>query len=270
MERSFENGNRLSVLIVDDEETSRRSIWRLLENDADVMHVAEAVDGPSAVEAIRDTVPDLVFMDVQMPGFDGFEVLARIELRPLPAVIFVTAYDEYALSAFDAHAVDYLLKPFSDGRFAESLEQAKSHIRAREAAEFNQRLIGLLTFHTGCAGSGSVHPMYLREIVVKSPERVKLIDVGTVDWIEARGDYLVYHAGGQQYMVRGTMTNIEMRLDPCRFFRIHRSVIVNLKRVKELQPYFHGDYAVILHDGSELRLSRRRREKLSALLGQPI
>lgn len=264
----------MRTLIVDDEEPARSGIRRLLEADPEIEIIGEAANGPDAVTIINERAPDLVFLDVQMPGVDGFEVLARVRTDPLPVVIFVTAYDEYALRAFQVHAFDYLLKPYSDGRFAEALLRAKRHIADREATDLSRRLLQLLADRNSDSRLAAPSPMqqhdHIQEVVVKSRDRVTFLDVATIAWIEASGDYLLLHTGQGFHRVRGTVGDMEKKLNPRQFFRVHRSTIVNLKHIKELQPYFHGDYLVIMRDGTKLKLARRRREKLGELMRQTI
>ena len=261
----------LRVVIVDDEPLARRTLRVLLEPEDGVEVVGEAGNGAEALEAIAAASPDLVFLDVQMPEMDGFEVLNALGPQRTPAVVFVTAFDEHAVRAFDAEAADYLLKPFDDERFHRALARARARISDGRVRELASRLAQMLS-----PASPSPVPLpspaqqYAERIVVKKNSRVTLLDVQTVDWIEA-ADYVVrIHAGGAVHVLREPITELEARLDPRRFFRIHRSTIVNLSSVKELQPLFHGEYVVIMRDGAELRLSRARRDRLQQLLGARI
>jgi len=271
------------VVIVDDEPLARRTLRVLLEPEAGVEVVAEAGNGAEALDAIAATAPDLVFLDVQMPEMDGFEVLNALGPERTPAVIFVTAFDEHAVRAFDAEAADYLLKPFDDERFARALARARARIGDGRVRELASRLARMLSPDSPAphlpspspsspspAAEAGDAPRFAERIVVKRNSRVTLLDVQTVDWIEA-ADYVVrIHAGGAVHVLREPIADLERRLDPRRFFRIHRSTIVNLASVKELQPLFHGEYVVIMRDGSELRLSRARRDRLQQLLGARI
>jgi len=271
------------VVIVDDEPLARRTLRVLLEPEAGVEVVAEAGNGAEALDAIAATAPDLVFLDVQMPEMDGFEVLNALGPERIPAVIFVTAFDEHAVRAFDAEAADYLLKPFDDERFARALARARARIGDGRVRELASRLARMLSPDSPAphlpspspsspspAAEAGDAPRFAERIVVKRNSRVTLLDVQTVDWIEA-ADYVVrIHAGGAVHVLREPIADLERRLDPRRFFRIHRSTIVNLASVKELQPLFHGEYVVIMRDGSELRLSRARRDRLQQLLGARI
>jgi two-component system, LytTR family, response regulator len=228
--------------------------------------IGECGDGAAALEAIRRLRPDLVLLDVQMPELDGFEVLRRLDRSELPAVIFITAYDQFAVSAFDVHAVDYLVKPFDDARFAEAIARARTAIRGARADEVSERLAGLLEQ----LGGGPPADEWLSRIVVKTGGRVVLVRVEDIDWIEA-ADYCVkLHVQGKIHVLRESLLTLESRLNPARFFRIHRSGIVNLDRITELQPFFRGEHIVLLRDGSKLKLSRNRRRELEARLGQPL
>ena len=269
----------LRVVIVDDEPLARRTLRVLLEPEEGVEIVAEAGNGAEALEAVAATSPDLVFLDVQMPEMDGFEVLNALGPERTPAVIFVTAFDEHAVRAFDAEAADYLLKPFDDERFRRALSRARARIGDARVRDLASRLARMLSptspishppISQAQETAAGPFPAYAERIVVKKNSRVTLLDVRTVDWIEA-ADYVVrIHAGGAVHVLREPIAELEQRLDPRRFFRIHRSTIVNLGSVKELQPLFHGEYVVIMRDGAELRLSRARRDRLQQLLGARI
>lgn len=246
----------VKVAIVDDEPLAREGLRTLLTGDRDVEVVAECADGQAAIEAIRRTKPDIVFLDVQMPDLDGFDVLRALAGEPLPAVIFVTAYDKYALKAFEVHAVDYLLKPFHDERFAEALARAK----ARRGENMTERIARLLDERK---------PKVMR-VLVKTGGRVLFIRADEIDWIEAADYYVKLHVAGKVHMLRESMAALEARLDPDVFFRVHRSAIVNLERVRELQPFSRREHVLVLRDGTRLRLTRSRRERLAALLGQRL
>jgi two-component system, LytTR family, response regulator len=263
---------RIRALLVDDEAAALRGLRLLLKEDSDVEIVGECRSGQEALAAIRGATPDLVFLDVQMPGLNGFDVLARLDQQRMPLIVFVTAYDRYALKAFEAHALDYILKPFTDRRFHQVLARAKSQIRRADLAAAAERIEELLKERRAVVNANvdRTASKYLEHLAIKTDERVVLIDVSTIDWIEANNDYVVVHTAGQQHPVRERMKDMETRLDPKRFVRIHRSSIVNVARIRELQPYFHGDYVVIMNDGTRLRLSRGRRDCLSSIIGRPL
>lgn len=249
----------IRAVIVDDEPLARERIRSLVGQEPDLEVAGEAGDGQAAVELIRREKPDLVFLDVQMPGLDGFGVLQALGEAVPPAVIFVTAYDQYALQAFDVHALDYLLKPFNSRRFKKAVLRARTELTREHTPEVNERLLSLLEG----LRSGRRPP---ERIVLKSAGRVSFLKVDEVDWVEAEGNYVRLHVGAHSHLLRETMKNIESRLDPDRFIRIHRSTIVNTDRIKELHPLFHGEYAVILRDGTRLTASRGPDNKLRRLL----
>jgi two-component system, LytTR family, response regulator len=261
--------NPLRTLIVDDEALARDTLRRLLARDPDIEVVGDCAGGEDAVLRIRETEPDLVFLDVQMPEVDGFEVLRRARPGPAPAVVFVTAYDAYAVRAFEAEALDYLLKPFDDERFYRTLGRAKARVRERRVHRLTDRLVRELGEVAPAAEPPAAEPpaAFAERIAVKAEGRVLFVRVDEVDWIEA-ADYCVrVHAGGRVHVVREPLRELEARLDPTRFFRIHRSALVNVSRIRELQPHFHGEYVVVMPDGARLRLSRGRRERLHRVLG---
>lgn len=261
----------IRTLIVDDEPAARAAMRALLAHDPEIVVVGEAKDGGSALRALQRDPPDLVLLDVQMPGLDGFRVLQSLEAPEQLSVVFVTAYDEYALQAFDVHAVDYLLKPFDDARFRLALTRAKQEVRQRRLGMVSDRLVSLLE-SLGRRAAESTAPSrsdgYLRRIAIKSGGRVSIVAARDIDWIEAEGDYMRLHVGKASHLVRETMGKMEAGLDPARFVRIHRSTIVNLERIKELQPFFKGEYVAVLHDGTELKLSRGYKDNLEAALGR--
>ena len=256
---------RIRTLIVDDEPLARRNLRVLLEKDPQIEIVEECRNGRDAVKAINTLSPDLIFLDIQMPEWDGFDVLARVDPENIQAIIFVTAFDQYALKAFEVHALDYLLKPFDDERFAYALRRAKSQIEAREINRVSKRLLALLE-EREIHNQSSTEKNYLTRLMIKAAGRVVLLKVSEIDFIEADGNYAKLHVGRKAHLLREKMHDLEARLDPAKFVRIHRSVIVNLDRIKELHPHINGDYIVILDDGRQLRLSRTRRENLEARL----
>jgi two-component system, LytTR family, response regulator len=253
----------IRTLIVDDEPAAREGMRHLLAADPEVVLAGECSNGREAVAAIRDTSPDLAFLDVQMPELDGFGVLREVGVERAPAVVFVTAFDQYALRAFDVHAVDYLLKPFTDDRFRQSLDRAKQLVRQGRLGDLSRKLAALLDNDESAPAQ-----RYLDRLVVKSGGKVTLLPVGEIEWIDAEGDYVRIHVGKTWHLLRETMKNLEDQLDAARFVRIHRSTIVNLEKVKELQPFFRGEYVVVLHNGTTLKLSRGYRDNLEARLGR--
>lgn len=255
----------IRALVVDDEAVARRRVIRLLGERDDVRLVGECSGGLAAVDAIERLKPELVFLDVQMPDIDGFEVLRRVEVETLPAIVFVTAYDQYAVRAFEASAVDYLLKPYSRERFAQAMTRA-SHWVKRDTHDEETRLKRLLAEllrseeerHDRDQDPGAGR---LDRFLVKRRGIGQFIRAVDVDWFEADGNYVRLHVGPASHLVRGTITSCAARLDPRQFVRIHRRFIVNVDRVKALQPWLGGDYVVLMQDGRKLRLSRNYREQ---------
>ncbi len=263
----------MRVLVVDDEPLARDRIVRLLTGHEPVREVIEAVDGPTAIEAIRTRKPHLMFLDVQMPGTDGFGVLRAIGPERVPAVIFVTAFDAHAIRAFDVHAVDYLLKPYDTDRFWAAFHRASEAVAMRSVLGAGRTMGSLLREMDGGspgAARDAERPAEtarsLERIAVRGGGRIFFVRPGEVDWCESAGNYVKLHAGRVVHVIRETLSNLEDRLDPSAFVRIHRRLIVNLDRIKELQPWFGGDQIVILKDGSRLRLSRTFREKVAGKL----
>jgi len=257
---------KIRTLIIDDEPLARRNLRLLLEKDPQIEILEECRNGREAVKAIKALSPDLIFLDIQMPEMDGFDVLERVGPNHIQAIIFVTAFDQYALKAFDVHALDYLLKPYDDERFTHALERAKSQIEAREIDRLSKRLLALLEERESARQATNNENNYLTRLMIKVSGRVMLLKVEEVDFIEADGNYAKLHVGRKSHLLREKMHDLEGRLDPAKFVRIHRSVIVNLDRIKEMHPHFNSDYIVVLEDGRQLRLSRTRRENLEAKL----
>jgi len=257
---------KIKTIIVDDEPLARCNLRVLLERDAQIEILEECRNGREAVKAINTLSPDLIFLDIQMPEMDGFDVLAQVGPEHIQGIIFVTAFDQYALKAFDVHALDYLLKPFDDERFARALERAKSQIAAREINQLSERLLALLEERETERTGAKREERYLTRLMIKASSRMMLLKVDEIDFIEADGNYAKLHTGRKTHLLREKMNDLEGRLDPAKFVRIHRSIIVNLERIKEMHPHFNGDYVVVLDDGRQLRLSRTRREQLEARL----
>lgn len=252
---------KIKTLIVDDETPARRRIRRFLAAESDVEVVGECGDPLKAVECIQQRNPDLVFLDVQMPGLDGFGVLESLPPKNVPEVIFVTAFDQHALRAFEVRALDYLLKPFGRPRFRQALDRARTQIRQQGVAGPDPRLNQLIE-------SLGSKPKQTDRVVIKSAGRIILLRTDEIDWLEAADNYVRVHVGAESHLLRETLGALEVRLDPAKFLRIHRSTMVNIDRVKELQPWFHGDYIVMLQDGSRLNLSRSYRDRVIGLLGE--
>jgi two-component system LytT family response regulator len=268
----------IGVLIVDDEPLARSGLRRLCEQDPEIEVLGECADGRSAVAAIEQVEPDLLLLDIQMPGMDGFEVLRAVGPERAPETIFVTAYDRFALRAFEIHAVDYLLKPFSDGRFRDAIAQAKRTVREADRSELQARLLGLLdemglerrseTASMGDAADPDTGP--LSRIVVKEKGSVFLVPVDEIEWIEAADYCAKLHVRGGVRVIRESLKSLERRLDAMQFFRVSRSAIVNLDYIREIQPFARGSQIVILRSGTLVTLSRSRREALARLLGQSL
>lgn len=242
---------RIRTLVADDEPIARARMLALLSDEPDIEVIGECASGPQAIAAIERTSPELVFLDIQMPQIDGL-TLARTLGSTMPAVVFVTAYDEYALGAFEVHALDYLLKPYSADRFKSALVHARQHLAARRK------------------GTQLTAPERHDRLVIKSSGRIYFIRMRDIDWCEAAGNYVSLHVGPQTHLVRGTMAHIESQLDGAQFVRIHRSTIVNIDRIQELHSSFGGEYVVLLHDKTRLTLSRGYREGLQAKLGKTL
>jgi two-component system LytT family response regulator len=253
----------IRVLVVDDEPLAREKIRGMASDDPEIRVVGECSNGAEAIEAVQSLRPDLILLDVQMPEVGGFAVLEALKEDGLPPVIFITAYDHYAVRAFEVHALDYLLKPFDRERFKTAIERAKRQIRRDNGAGLDARIVALLEQFRD-------KPSYSERLVVKTGGRVFFLNTDEIDWIEAEGNYVNIHAGKKAYMLRETISSLESQLDPKEFVRIHRSAVVRLDRIKELQPWSHGEYHVILHDGTQLTLSRSYREKLQAALGNSL
>lgn len=239
--------SKIRTLVVDDEPVARARMLTLLREEADIEVVGECADGPQARAVIEDTAPDLVFLDVHMPHMNGFELTSTLDPKHMPAVVFVTAYDEYALRAFEIHALDYLLKPFSRERFKAALTHAREQLARRQT------------------------PVPGRDrLVIKSTGRIYFVRTADIEWCEAAGNYVRLHVGPQAHLVRGTMAGLEAQLDSAQFARIHRSTIVNVDRIQELRSSFNGEYVVLLRGGTRLTLSRGYRDTLQARLGRSL
>ena len=246
----------LRALIVDDEPLARRRLITLLKDEPGIEIAGECDDGPTAVAAVKRLAPEIMFLDVQMPGMDGFDVIEALGPSHCPAIVFVTAHDEYALKAFDVHAVDYLLKPFDRTRLRQALSRARA--LTSNVKELGLRLAAVMS------DIRATRPE--RRFAVKSRGRIYFVRADDIDWIEGAGHYLTLHAGRDEHVIRETITNMASRLDPDRFARVHRSMIVNVDRIKELLPSFHGEYTIVLRNGTRLQSSRGHSERLHALI----
>ncbi|MGH7718931.1 MAG: LytR/AlgR family response regulator transcription factor [Gemmatimonadaceae bacterium] len=244
---------RIRTLIVDDEPLARLRLRNLLRDEPDVDVVGECADGESAILEIERRRPDLVFLDVQMPELGGFDVIEAMGATRIPLLIFVTAYDQHALRAFEVHALDYLLKPFEDERFRATLRRARVHLRGQRAGGRDDRGDARLR---SLVNDLSAQHRFLERIVVRSSGRVFFLRADEIDWIEAADNYVRLHLGRSSHLLRETLKELERKLDPAHFVRIHRSAIVRVDRIKEMQPWFHGEYVVILRDGTRLHSSR--------------
>jgi two-component system LytT family response regulator len=251
--------DKIRALIVDDEPLAREGVRLHLEEHHDIEVIGECGTGEAAVAAIENDAPDLVFLDVQMPGLDGFGVIEAISAERLPAIVFVTAYDQFALRAFETHALAYLLKPFETERFDRALDRVRTQLRAKTKELMDEKLRDLVASLSG-------RERFLERLIARTSGRILILRVDDVDWIEAAANYVRVHIGPKQYLVRETMTHLEARLDPDKFLRIHRSIIVRKDRIKELEPLFQGDYSIILVDGTRLTSSRGYRERIQSFL----
>jgi two-component system LytT family response regulator len=249
----------IRTLIVDDMTLARQRLKRHLRKEPDITIVGESTNGAEAVAAIESIKPDLVFLDVQMPEMDGFQVVETVGVGNMPAVIFVTAFDQFALRAFEVHAIDYLLKPFDEERLQRTLARARKIIQEPENENLDERMRKFLEDFRS-------EPKYIKRLAVKNAGRTIYIHVDEIDWISAAGNYLELHIGKKTHLIRERLTALEPRLDAERFVRIHRSTLLNVERVKEVHPLFNGDQIVILKDGTELTLSRTYRESFINIL----
>jgi two-component system LytT family response regulator len=260
----------IRTLIVDDEPLARRGLELRLQHHGDIEIVGEAGNGREAFKAISTLKPDLMFLDVQMPGVDGFQLLRAVPATLMPLTVFVTAYDQYALAAFAASALDYLLKPVEDARLDQSLVRAREQLARRAASDQCEQLLKLIatlpnapSLSLADATDAARHTS--DKLAIKDGQRIVRVDVEAIQWIDAAGDYMCIHAGNDTHVLRATMRDLEHRLDPRRFQRVHRSTIVNLSRVKEMRPHLNGEYFLVLDSGHELKLSRSYKDKVQLL-----
>jgi len=266
----------IRAIIVDDEELARRGIEIRLAAHPDVEIVGHCENGREALEAVAREKPDLMFLDIQMPGMSGFDVLAKLPHESMPMIVFVTAFDRFALDAFEAQALDYLLKPINDTRFTQALERVRSFWRQKSAIAQRDKLMELIAQTKGSAALDSeeiqkqldaaVGPEYPEVLPIRDDHGTVRLDVSRIDWIDAAGDYMCVHADGRTYVLRETMKSLEAILDPKVFQRVHRSTIVNIQRVRRLRPHTNGEYFLTLDDGQEIKLSRSYRDRVDQLL----
>jgi two-component system LytT family response regulator len=252
-----------TTLIVDDEPLAREGMRMLLSRDPEIASIPEARNGREAVGAIRNSRPDLVFLDVQMPEMDGFEVVREVGAERMPPVVFVTAHDRFAIQAFEINAIDYLLKPVTEERFAQALARAKTRLYSNPADDANRQIICLLE-------SLATPRRYLKRLAVRSSGKTVFVDLEDVDWMEAAENYVQLHTGRANHLLHVAMNTLEKSLDPEIFLRIHRSTIVNINRIKELQPGAHGEYVITLHSGTRLQSGRSYSEKLKTMSANPF
>ena len=266
----------LRALIVDDEELARRGLEIRLEGFDDVEICGQARNGREALVAVREQSPDLMFLDVQMPGMNGFEVLQHLSGSSMPDIVFVTAYDEFALKAFDANALDYLLKPINDDRLREAIERVRKHREAKLADVQRNKLLKFvceltgreLTLESALQAATGEHQTYPTRIAIRDGSETNCVDVDSIDWVDAAGDYMCVHSSGDTFVLRGTMKHLEDLLDPEMFVRVHRSAIVNRHRVTSMRPHRNGEYFLQLGDATELKLSRKYKGNLERLANQ--
>lgn len=255
--------NKIRALIVDDEPVARERVRRLLSREADIEIVGEAGDGFQAVEMIRSSRPDLLFLDVQMPGCDGFRVLENLQPEETPIVVFLTAFDQYAVRAFETAALDYILKPFDEERFAKALARARialAQISLAQSRDDSQLSIGEVeTVASSELGAGQ---KYLERIIIRSGGRVLFRRADEIDWIEAEGNYVRLHSGESAFLMRETITSLEAQLDPAKFARVHRSAIVQIGKIREAAITLSGSYKLLLENGEQIVMSRRFRRRL--------
>lgn len=263
----------IKALIVDDEDLARRGLEIRLQRFDDIEICGQSRNGREALQAITEQRPDIVFLDVQMPGLSGFDVLRALSSSRMPAVIFVTAYDEYALKAFDANALDYLLKPINDERLEETIGRVRSYLQEKQAGNHRSRLLKFVCELTGkeLTLDGALHAAandaaaYPRRIAIRDGAETACVDVESIDWIDAAGDYMCVHAKGETHVLRGTMKRLEQILDPDVFVRVHRSAIVNRNRVVAMRPHRNGEYFLKLNGNTELKLSRKYKSNIERI-----
>ncbi len=270
---------KIRALIVDDETLAREALLVLLNDDSEMEVIGECRNGKEAVATIREQAPDVVFLDIQMPEMDGFQVIEEVGVKRMPVTIFVTAFDKHALRAFEAHALDYLLKPFDHDRFDSTLQRAKTYVRQRKLGEIGESLFAMMQdvkLKTGESTSetqnrkpeSAARQEPIDRVVIKSGGRIYFLKTEEIDWVESAGDYLSLHSNSQAHLIRETMGDFYAKLNPRKFIRIHRSTIVNIERIKDIRPLFKGEYVITLTSGKRLKSSRGYRHELQPLLDE--
>jgi len=254
----------IRAIIIDDEPLAREKVNLFAAGEPDIEIVASCSNGHEAIASYNRFKPDLLFLDIQMPEIDGFEVLQRLSSNGLPGIIFITAYDEFALRAFEFHALDYLLKPYNRERFQKSVAHARTILQSTIEAETTSEQIKALL------NSIQQRSNKLERLIVKTNGRTIFLRIDEIDWVEAAGNYVKLHVGNESHLIRETMNGLEQQLNPQQFIRIHRSTIINIEKIKELEPYFNGEYKVILNNSTQLILSRNYRENFTNVLGKPL
>jgi two-component system LytT family response regulator len=255
--------NRIRTIIVDDEPLGRKRLRALLKVQPQIEVVAECSNGHEAIAAVDTFMPQLMLLDIQMPEMNGFQVLGHLTMEKIPAVIFVTAYDQYALQAFEAHALDYLLKPFADERFERALARAETFLDGSALSQMRRTLSKL-------GSQAGVPPPYISRIAIKTVDRIVFVKTDDIDWIEAAGNYVTLHVGKDSFMTRGRIKELEKKLNAQTFLRIHRTTIVNLDRVREMQPLFQGEAVLILRNGQSLKVSRHCGKQVREAMAIPL
>ena len=269
---------KIRAIIVDDEPLARRGLELRLRACEDIEIVAQCGNGREAVAAVAAHSPDLMFLDIEMPGIDGFEVLRRVPQTSMPMVVFVTAFDRYAIEAFEAHALDYLLKPLVDERFERTMAHVRDQFAQRRSVKHREQLVSLLASVTGTGqldaeellarGTDGLPRRFPEVLPIRLGRETVRLPVTAIEWVDAAGDYMCVHAEGRTHVVRATMKQFEERLDPSQFQRVHRSTIVNIRRIRKLKPHTNGEYFLTLDGGHELKLSRSYRDRLERILGR--
>jgi two-component system LytT family response regulator len=263
--------NKIDTLIVDDEALARRGLKLRLDRYEDINVVGQCSNGREALSAIPELNPDLVFLDIQMPGMDGFDVVRQLQGDDMPMVVFATAFDQYAIKAFDVHAVDYILKPLDDDHLSRALQRVRDQLTQRNDASDKQRLLEVISDITGKAPSemeklleDGVSPakQYPEKIAIKDAGEITLVPLTDIEWVDAAGDYMCIHAAGQIHIMRTTMKQLESQLDPALFQRVHRSTLVNLNRVDKICSHINGEYNLVLKGGTRLKMSRSYKDKI--------